>query len=319
VTVTSVPRVGVTSAETIQYVSTAPGSPLGVGFGPAGWSADSNTLFVGIGGSGQVALRTDGPNGPSIRSADIDKSAVQVRLGTVAGVGTQTVLVRSNTLLPARAASLSHAASVLKSALRANGQEYSESWALSPDGARVATIVGSDLWLVAVQDGAITRVPVGEAGHVSFTSTKLCVARYQGPIDVRDPVSGTLLKTIPGDQADSGIIASGRDSNILARIRLDGLIELIDVEQGQLIGTVGKQGTIQYGMVPGLLITPGGSELFVVYPYSPEVARSGEVQELKASPESWIRAACQSVGRNLTAAEWHASMGDVEPENLDCR
>jgi hypothetical protein len=164
----------------------------------------------------------------------------------------------------------------------------------------------------------VRTIALGDADHVAFTRGNLLVSRGDGSLEVRDPVSGALVRTVPGDQPDTDGLAAAPDGDLAVRLRADGTMKLVDVNDGLVLGPLGDPGEIDYGSYPGLMFGPGGTKLLAVHPYSTYKPGSGKLDEFDLSPETWAQVACRSAGRNLTLPEWRQLVGDVDPGDLDC-
>jgi hypothetical protein len=330
VTVVSIPGSGGT-AETSEYLDVPPLSNIlnGSSFGPLTWSSDSRSLFVGTQGTATAEFRRGGPAGAVVGTASMAGADSQTVLNAVPGASTQVRLTTPDSSVFRGARLLDNASRVLNEALHppveqllpSNSQEADslpQFWALSPDSSRIAAIVDSNVWLVAMSDASVRTIALGDADHVAFTRGNLLVSRGDGSLEVRDPVSGALVRTVPGDQPDTDGLAAAPDGDLAVRLRADGTMKLVDVNDGLVLGPLGDPGEIDYGSYPGLMFGPGGTKLLAVHPYSTYKPGSGKLDEFDLSPETWAQVACRSAGRNLTLPEWRQLVGDVDPGDLDC-
>lgn len=189
---------------------------------------------------------------------------------------------------------------------------------LSPDGSLAATIVDYNVVLVDIRSRARrTVLPVGDAASVVFTRDHLLVQRMSGALEVRAIDTGKLLDTISGSPRDVRDLIVSPVSGLAARLRDDGVITLLDTVNAQVVGSIGEPNEVLYGMSPGIAFDADGSTLVVVHPTS-DNGMPGELQTWRTSAEQWVRAACRSAGRDLTADEWRRYVNAAVPDDLRC-
>jgi WD40 repeat protein len=130
---------------------------------------------------------------------------------------------------------------------------------------------------------------------------------YDGNISLWDTTDGRLLRTLqPNDPTDVARLFFSPDSRTLASVTAySDQLRLWDVASGRLIAAPVRVGE-SLDSVPAAF-SPNGDLLATVE------KESIVLRDL--NPASWIKAACQTVNRNLTMAEWRDYVGtsDYQP------
>jgi WD40 repeat protein len=183
--------------------------------------------------------------------------------------------------------------------------------AISADLTKVATVrPDHSVWLTDPATGQQQRLPGSAAVTVAYADDRLLVARADNSLDVWTTIGDRLLRTIPPDAGYAPVLAAIPNSRLVARLTGIGTIGLWNVDTGDLLGTVtlpdsrAATNTVLAG-------TPDGRELV-------SATANGVVERWQLRPDAWIRAACASAGRNLTADEWRRRVNDTVPDNLAC-
>lgn len=284
------------------------------------WSADSMELRVPAPSTGLIEVHEGGPDGRLVgRFTEPAPGEQPVPIATLGPAGPRVVLVAAaeRPVDPAQAEAdraVAEAVAILPHE-QWIGSEYRGA-VLSPDGSLAATIVDGDLVLVDIRSGARRTVPVGDAASVAFTRDRILVQRHSGALEVRAVYNGELLDTIGGAPRDWRNPVVSPASGLVARLRDDGMITLLDTDVAEVLGAIGQPGNVLYGTVPGLAFNPDASTLLVVHPDSPD--GTGELQTWHMSPQLWVEAACRAAGRDLTADEWRRYVNDAVPDDLRC-
>jgi WD40 repeat protein len=131
---------------------------------------------------------------------------------------------------------------------------------------------------------------------------------YDGNISLWDSSDGRLLRTLqPNDPTDVTRLFFSPDSRTLASITaFSDQLRLWDVASGRLITAPIRVGD-SLDSAPAAF-SPDGALLATV--------EKDSIVLRDLNPASWIKAACQTVNRNLTPAEWKDYIGasDYEPQ-----
>lgn len=177
--------------------------------------------------------------------------------------------------------------------------------AVSQDAALAAVVTPDAVELVNVLDGTRRSLPGGGAEAVTFTRDSLLVQR-SGTIEVWD-VSGSQRRHsfrtdpsyLPGISASSSFVVQLRRDRVL----------VVHTTAGELVGQLRlAEQAGRYGRVG----TAFDGDRRVLTAISEADLWAWDLVE-----DNWVRAACTSAGRGLTADEWQRYVGTA-PGDLTC-
>jgi DNA-binding beta-propeller fold protein YncE len=188
---------------------------------------------------------------------------------------------------------------------------------LAPDHTTAAAVFDGDVLLMNLGDGTTTTLAVGDAYDVALTTDRLLVSRAAGPLEIRDRGTHAVVASVPGGGAAGGLVASP-DGNLVARLRRDGTVEVVDVPRAGVLGILGTPTQILYGFRPGLAFTPDSAALLVAAPDPDQTWGSGALDVYGLAPERLVQVACATAGRDLTPDEWRQFVNDSVPDDLRC-
>jgi WD40 repeat protein len=300
------------------------GGVLSKGYGPPLWSADSKKLLL-------VTHNDLGDQWFEIRSADrgaslvgrwesIPEAGEATEAVALSRDGRRAVAVGSNGVTVIRDASTGaveravHAPPDLEGLVQNNYVA-----AVNADATAVAMIGGSGVAgtvkLVNLEPEDSHTVGEGTADGVAFSGQHLLVQRSNGTLEVWDATGTHLERSIPGETEYQVSPAANSQGTLVARQRWDGTVVITDLGSGDTVGSLRLAPALKSGMA----FAPDGYTL-VTATESPESAggSQGELQQWDLSEDSWVRIACASAGRNVTAMEWRRYVGDTQPTNLRC-
>lgn len=196
--------------------------------------------------------------------------------------------------------------------------------AVSPDGS-AAVIAGSGLSVpsetvpvryVDLRTGNARLVGNGGANGVIFTPENLVIQRTTGSLEVWDLSGRKLLRTLPGAGAGAGALAVSPDGQLLARLRQDGTVSIIDFATGDILANFSlPKPTDSSAADPwtgtAMQFTADGRYLLTA-------TEGGQMIQWNVAPEDLERGICVSVGRSLTPAEWRQYVHTTPPARLPC-
>ncbi|SEQ51247.1 WD40 repeat [Lentzea xinjiangensis] len=179
--------------------------------------------------------------------------------------------------------------------------------AISADASAAAVATPDSVELVDTSTGA-RRSLGGRADAVAFTDDSLLVQR-DGTIEIWD-TAGTSHRDVPTDPSYLPGIAAGPSTTLAAQLRRDHAMVITDLGTGEVVGQVplveqrGRFGRIGVAF-------DGDRRVVTAISDSPLTAWD-------LSEENWVRSACASAGRGLTADEWRRYVGTSPPADLTC-
>lgn len=196
------------------------------------------------------------------------------------------------------------------------GRELSqENWppaghlaAVSPDAAVAAVVSAESVAVVDTATGEVRDVP-GRADAVAFTGDSLLVQRADS-VEVWDARGTSLRRTVPRDPGFLAGLAGSPDTSLVAQVRRDRVLVLTDVVTGELVGQVRLAD--QRGRFGRIGVAFTGNQNLVT------AVSERKLHSWDLAPDNWVRAACASAGRDLTAQEWRRYVGTEPPADLTC-
>ena len=188
------------------------------------------------------------------------------------------------------------------------GRQGSLSAAVSADASRAAVATADSVVLVDTVGGTRRELP-GAASAVAFTSDGLVVQRARS-VEVWDADGTSLRRTVPRDPAYLPGIAVNPATTLVTQLRRDYVLVLTDLMSGELVGQVPVVGERDRFGRPGMAFA---DDRTVVTAVSDLPLFRWDLAE-----DDWVRAACASAGRDLTADEWRRFVGTEPPADLTC-
>jgi hypothetical protein len=191
--------------------------------------------------------------------------------------------------------------------------------AISDDGRYAATIAAGEeesgqLTVLDSKDKKVFTVP-GPSSTVHYAGERLLVSHPDGTLDVRDVTGARLLRSIPGSADFAHPLSVVPGTSVVGRIRNDGFVTVIDVDQGLVLGDLPLPTNPTLATAPweataivGLAVT---GELLTATP-------EGTIIRWAANVPVWLSSACQFAGRDLGAEEWQNVTGSAPPDDLRC-
>ncbi|MDH2429525.1 TIR domain-containing protein [Sphaerisporangium sp. TRM90804] len=173
--------------------------------------------------------------------------------------------------------------------------------------------------LYDLTSGKSRIVGSGRAQNISVGAGHVVVQRRDGDLEFWDR-SGTRLERritrdasfSPDELSPRSIPAVGAAS--LVQRTSDGVIVITDLTTRTDVGTLRLPGEWVQAKT-SMRLTDDGTHLVTAADAGGE---NGLLVRWALTPSAWISAACASVGRDLTAAEWRRYVGTPPPENLSC-
>ncbi|WP_353950720.1 BTAD domain-containing putative transcriptional regulator [Knoellia sp. S7-12] len=168
--------------------------------------------------------------------------------------------------------------------------------------------------LVNLRDGktvATHRLPM-EVTHadVSPDGELLALGGDQGEVGILDLTDGSWVKE-PLEGQHQGYVLRvdfSSDGALLVSSGEDGRVRLWNGRSG----SKGESVTVgRVGVPSSAIFEPGGHILLLA-------SGDGSVQRWDTTRESWVRHACRTAGRNLTADEWSLIFGSTIPVRAGC-
>jgi WD40 repeat protein len=176
---------------------------------------------------------------------------------------------------------------------------------LDPYGAKLAKLVG-------LANGRSRTIGSGPAAAALFSGEHLLIQRSTGVLEVWDGSGTHLERSIPGEPDYAAGPVANRQGTLVARERSDGTVAITDLESGESLGSFRLPAARKAGMAFG------GDGHTLVTVTEPDAQGKGELQRWTISEAAWVRVACESVGRELTASEWRRYVGTTPPSELHC-
>jgi WD40 repeat protein len=188
--------------------------------------------------------------------------------------------------------------------------------AVARDGTAAAIADERQVLLIDLRDGTARPLEPGGATDLEFTPAgRLLVKRQNGPLEEWDPDEMRLVRTLPASDLAANTLAVSPGGNLAAGLRLDGGAVLLDLVTGQRLGT--------FTLPPAEDSMAGelGQNTVLAFPDDSTLLSAtagGRVHVWPVNVDEWIRLACATAGRDLTAAEWRQAIGTEPPEDLRC-
>jgi WD40 repeat protein len=169
---------------------------------------------------------------------------------------------------------------------------------------------------VDLRTGASRLVGTTGADGVLFTRDGLIVQRAGGALEVWDVTGRKLLRTLPGAGGVAAPLAASPDGALLARLHGDGTVSVTDLVTGDVLVTFSLPAptdstTADPWDATAMIFTPDGKDLLTA-------TSGGELNRWTIGGLSLVSAACATVGRDLTAAEWRQYVHTSPPADLSC-
>jgi sugar lactone lactonase YvrE len=131
-------------------------------------------------------------------------------------------------------------------------------------------------------------------------------------LEVWDAAGTHLQRSIAGEPDYAVGPVANRQGTLAARERSDGTVAITDLQSGETLGSFRLPAARKAG------IAFGGDGHTLVTVTEPATQGKGELQRWTLSEATWVQAACESAGRDLTAAEWRRYIGSTPPSDLRC-
>ena len=160
------------------------------------------------------------------------------------------------------------------------------------------------------------HVPGNDVRHVTFSGTRLLIQRESGSLEVWDQRGSSLARVIGGDKNYWWAPIADQFGKFVARQRLDGTIELVDLDSGALIDSIPSSAA--RGAKTSVVLSPDGKAVITLSD-SAESPPSGKLIMRDISPQSLIRTACTAAGSNLSSDEWLRIVGGEVAYDPPCR
>jgi len=193
----------------------------------------------------------------------------------------------------------------------------------APDLVAIAT--GHLVRIIDPYTGSTIRLvnAAGSVASVAFAGDELVIQQASGNLEIWTDSGSRLRQTIPGDQSDLSAPVVNQQGTLMAIPRLDGSIQLIDLQAGEVITTIPPYPQPD-AVKEGVAFSPDGKHLIVVteglgtiLPVSP--LDSADLIDFSISGRDLMKAACAAAGGNISASEWHSFTGTQLPQSLACR
>jgi WD40 repeat protein len=166
--------------------------------------------------------------------------------------------------------------------------------------------------LVSLENGRSRTIGSGPADAALFGGEHLLIQRSSGVLEVWDASGIHLQRSIAGEPGYVTGPVANRQGTLVARERSDGTVAITDLESGETLGSFRLPAARKAGMAFG------GDGHTLVTVTEPAAQGKGELQRWALSEAAWVHAACESAGRDLTAAEWRRYVGSTPPSDLHC-
>jgi WD40 repeat protein len=297
------------------------GNFLGASYSSLLWSADGKKLLVEVQaeGGGRVFDVRSTDRGAALLSQWGPSSEPKESTGepALSGDGKHVVTVGANgaeTVI--RDASTGAVERVVPMLADTKDVKIDHAGAVNEDATAVALLDyhgGTDLAkLVSLETGRSRTIGGGRASAALFSGGSLLVQRASGVLEVWDTTGTHLQRSIPGEPGYATGPVANRQGTLVARERFDGTVVITDIESGESLGGFHLPAARKAGMAFG------GDGQTLVTVTEPSVTGKGELQRWTLSEAAWVRIACESAGRDLTAAEWRRYVGSSPPSDLRC-
>ncbi|WP_248958624.1 WD40 repeat domain-containing protein [Sphaerisporangium perillae] len=296
-------------------------------YSPPLWTADGTKIILVGTQDGSARIRALAPGLPTVGSwpAPVDPPHLNdpptlLRLTpdgrrVVAVAGSGTVTIRDPTtgkILrrvpgPADMAPVSGGTSSLPQGYAAVDAGTAHAAVIDPDGGKVSVI--------DITTGHIRAIGGDEATGVAFVEDRLLIQRRDGTLEVWNSPGSTRVGTLRGlSDSVTGPVVNG--AGTFAETDSEGTAKLFDYPSGYQLGTL----PVPKGLKPnsiGLEFSADGKKL-VTATEAAGLAGVGVVAEWQIDHDAWLRTACDSAGRDITAAQWRQYMSTSAPSDLRC-
>ncbi|HUQ55494.1 WD40 repeat domain-containing protein [Lentzea sp.] len=177
--------------------------------------------------------------------------------------------------------------------------------AISADTSTAAVVTANSVELIDTTSGT-RRSLDGPAEAVTFTDNNLLIQR-SGFIEIWDS-SATSHRKIQSDPNHLPGITAAAD--LAVQLRRDHVMVLTDLTTGERVGQVPLVSPrARFGRIGTAF--DGPERLITAIPHS-------RLTAWDLSEENWVRTACASAARTLTAEEWRRHVGTEPPSDLTC-
>ncbi|RCW45842.1 WD40 repeat protein [Halopolyspora algeriensis] len=159
------------------------------------------------------------------------------------------------------------------------------------------------------------QLPGQQASAVAFSSKNLLVQRDNGTLEVWDLRGTTKLRSFPGDTGYTRSLAPLAGTNLVARLRADGTTVIANLTSGKILGSFSLP-----PMTRGSLISPWSATALTSTSSGDLLTATsgGKLVRWRFDEAAWLRTACATAGRGLTAGEWRDIIGTEAPDDLTC-
>lgn len=154
-----------------------------------------------------------------------------------------------------------------------------------------------------------------DAVYVEFSGDRLLVQRSNGRLEVWTQRGSTRERVISGDESYVWAPVADQQGTIVARRRSNGSTDLTDLDSGTVLTSLAPPGA-SFAHRAGMAFTPDGTR-FITAVESGD-GREGQLVRRDISADALLRTACETAGRDLSAAEWQTFAGLEEPGELAC-
>ena len=190
--------------------------------------------------------------------------------------------------------------------------------AVNLTGSLVAIIINGSVTITDVSDGkVIGTVPGADASFVTFAGPRLLIQRADGRLEVWDQRGSARERVLPGDGSYGWPPVANAQGTVVARQRSNGAVVLADLDTGATLATFPSPSGPD-ALKTGVAFTPDGRRMVTVTE-SAGASSDGQLIWRDISGDDSVRAACDTAGRDLTAAEWQTFVGTRAPRDLACR
>lgn len=287
------------------------------------WSVDSTRLFL-VRPDGSVEVRAAKPGVPVIEQWQPPNSDTDVTATALSRDGKQIIMALANGGEAIRDSDTGRIQSMIAGQAppapavpaAANVTEVEPLAAVNPDSSLIANVDREIIQLIDTRSGARHTTRVNHVLAVAFTPAHLLVLRADGTLEMWDSHGTKRQGTIAGATRDTSGLVASPTTELAARLRTDGTLAVLDTEERQLIGTFHVPINRAPRDVAGLVFAPNGSTLLVAIEGEP--SDTGLLQHWQLSERTWLKIACDTAGRDLTADEWRRYVGDQVPVNRAC-
>ncbi|MCS7479400.1 WD40 repeat domain-containing protein [Umezawaea endophytica] len=188
--------------------------------------------------------------------------------------------------------------------------------AVAAAGPDLVAVVAGDAVVVreALTGQEVGRLAATDVGFLEFAPGRLLVQRTSGELEVWDDRLTERRQVIAGDPGFVRPPVANADGTLVARVRADGTVVLVDLETGTPVASLAAGPP---GRRVGVGFSADGDHLVTVT--EGDGLDLGSAVSRTLSAEAMVLAACRTAGRDLTPTEWRALVDAEPPDDLRCR